>query len=120
MLSGIMLIIVTMFAVLGAYYLSDLLTGCLFKSNAKNRVAVLLATERVEDVWNGVLDLRARIPQSTIVILCQTLPDESQRLEPSMQGVLFATADTLADVVCRQLAVEKAKPACETAEIRQA
>ena len=31
MLSGVMLIIVTMFAVLGAYYLSDLLTNCLFR-----------------------------------------------------------------------------------------
>lgn len=111
MLSGIMLIIVTMFAVLGAYYLSDLLTACLFKSKTESRVAVLLAADRMEDVWNGVLDLRARIPQSTIVILCQTLPADTLRLEPSMQGVVFATPETLAEVVCRQFATEKANAA---------
>lgn len=107
MLSGVMLIVVTMFAVLGAYYLSDLLTACLFRSGAQNHVSVMPAGERVEDLWNSVLDLRARVPQSTIVVLCQTLPQECTRLEPSMQDVIFATPDTLSDVVCSQLAMRR-------------
>ena len=107
MLSGIMLIFVTMFAVIGAYYLSDLLTAFLFRSKRQANVAVLMAGDRMEDVWNGVLDLRARLPQSTVVVLCKSLPADTQHLEPSMQNVLFATPETVGEVVCQQLVVSQ-------------
>ena len=79
MLSGVMLIIVTMFAVLGAYYLSDLLTNCLF---------------------------RRRKAAEALVVLC---PQEDAFTPPGagMRGVAFATPDTLAQVVQAQLKVQE-------------
>ena len=104
MLSGIMLIVVTMFAVLGAYYVSEMLTRCLLRRRKLQNAVVLLAAHSPEEMWNGVLDVRAKLPESAVVVLCaQEL--ELHRLEPSMKGVVFATPDTLGEVVCAQLAM---------------
>ena len=53
MLSGVMLIIVTMFAVLGAYYLSDLLTNCLFRRRKAAEALVVLRADTSEQMWAG-------------------------------------------------------------------
>ncbi|MEF9969651.1 MAG: hypothetical protein RSD54_02000 [Ruthenibacterium sp.] len=105
MLSGVMLIIVTMFAVLGAYYLSDLLTGCLFKTAQVHSAVVLLATDSPEQMWNSVLEMRSRLPDSEIVILCQNRDDIPEQLEAGMQRVLFATPDTVSEMLCGCLAI---------------
>ena len=91
MLSGVMLIIVTMFAVLGAYYLSDLLTNCLFR---RRKVA------------EALVDARAALPDTAVVVLC---PQEDAFTPPGagMRGVAFATPDTLAQVVQAQLKVQE-------------
>ena len=89
MLSGVMLIIVTMFAVLGAYYLSDLLTNCLFRRRKAAEALVVLRADTSEQMWAGVLDARAALPGA------------------GMRGVAFATPDTLAQVVQAQLKVQE-------------
>ena len=103
MLSGVMLIIVTMFAVLGAYYLSDLLTNCLFR---RRKALVVLRADTSEQMWAGVLDARAALPDTAVVVLC---PQEDAFTPPGagMRGVAFATPDTLAQVVQAQLKVQE-------------
>ena len=98
MLSGVMLIIVTMFAVLGAYYLSDLLTNCLFRRRKAAEALVVLRADTSEQMWAGVLDARAALPDTAVVVLC---PQEDAFTPPGagMRGVAFATPDTLAQVV---------------------
>lgn len=104
MLSGVMLIIVTMFAVLGAYYLSDLLTQGLFRHKRLQDAVVLVAAQTQEEVWSGVLDTRKKLPDAHVVVLCP--PElQLQPLEPGMKGVLFATTETLSATVQELLAI---------------
>lgn len=104
MLSGVMLIIVTMFAVLGAYYLSDLLTESLFRRKRFQDAVLLVAAQTQEEVWSGVLDARKKLPDAHVVVVCPA-ELQLQPLEPGMQGVLFATADTLGSTVRELLAI---------------
>ena len=108
MLSVIMLVIVTLFAVLGAYYVSDLLTEGMFRKRHISRITVLLATDCLEDMWNGVLDLRAKMPHTNIIVLCKEGTPTAQRREPSLRDVVFATPETVGAVVCEQLLVQQA------------
>ena len=89
MLSGVMLIIVTMFAVLGAYYLSDLLTNCLFRRRKAAEALVVLRADTSEQMWAGVLDARAALPDTAVVVLC---PQEDAFTPPGagMRGVAYA------------------------------
>ena len=103
MLSGVMLIIVTMFAVLGAYYLSDLLTNCLFRRRKAAEALVVLRADTSEQMWAGVLDARAALPDTAVVVLC---PQEDAFTPPGA-GMAFATPDTLAQVVQAQLKVQE-------------
>ncbi|MEG1381044.1 MAG: hypothetical protein RSC73_02270 [Ruthenibacterium sp.] len=105
MLSGVMLIIVTMFAVLGAYYLSDLLTVCLFKTSKVRSAIVLLATDAPEQMWNSVLAMRNKLPESEIIVLYQNTEILPRKLEPGMQRVLFATPETVGTILCGCLAM---------------
>lgn len=107
MLSGIMLIIVTMFAVLGAYYLSDVLTMCLFKANRLQDAVVVLPSESLEQMWNGVLDVRRRLPEASIIVLSDRLEQHGKAMEPGMENVVFATPETIGALVCSALAVQK-------------
>ena len=109
MLSGVMLIIVTMFAVLGAYYLSDLLTNCLFRRRKAAEALVVLRADTSEQMWAGVLDARAALPDTAVVVLC---PQEDAFTPPGagMRGVAFATPDTLAQVVQAQLNLQEYAP----------
>ena len=106
MLSGVMLIIVTMFAVLGEYYLSDVLTRSLFHTRQIRNAVVLVATDSPEQMWAGVLDTRAKLPESEIILLCANANTIQPELEPSMQSVTFATPDTIGDAVCRCLGMQ--------------
>ncbi|MEG2930809.1 MAG: hypothetical protein RR825_03390 [Ruthenibacterium sp.] len=103
MLSAVMLILVTMFAVLGAYYLSDMFTAYVFRPKRLRRLVILQATEGMEEMWNGVLDVRARLPHTEIIVLCKEGAPTCQRLEPSLRDVVFATPQTVGAVVCEQL-----------------
>lgn len=102
MLSGVMLIVVTMFAVLGAYYLSDVLTGCLFRRKKAGDALVVLRAETGDRMWAGVLDIRAALPDIPVVVLCA----EGETLSPpgaGVRGVALATPETLAEVITAQL-----------------
>lgn len=106
MLSGVMLIIVTMFAVLGAYYLSDLLTGHLFRHRKGAQPLVVVQADSGDGMWSGVLDVRTLLPDAPVVVLCtreETLPPPGANL----RGVVFATPDTLGRVVQTQLAQQQ-------------
>ena len=106
MLSGVMLIVVTMFAVLGAYYLSDVLTGCLFRRKKAGEALVVLRAETGDRMWAGVLDVRAALPDIPVVVLCA----EGETLSPpgaGVRGVALATPETLAEVIAAQLDEQK-------------
>ncbi|MEG1011639.1 MAG: hypothetical protein RSD27_02370 [Ruthenibacterium sp.] len=103
MLGTVMLIMVTLFAVLGAYYLSDLFTAHVFRPKRARRVVILAATDCIEDLWNNVLDLRTRLPHTVILVLCKEGTPTCQRLEASLRDVVFATPQTVGAVVCEQL-----------------
>lgn len=107
MLSGVMLIVVTMFAVLGAYYLSDLLTVCFFKTKQVHSAVVLWATDSPEQMWNSVLEMRSKMPDSEIIIMRLSAEFAQEKQEPSMQRVLFATPETVGNVLCDCLAAEE-------------
>ena len=102
MLSGVMLIVVTMFAVLGAYYLSDVLTGCLFRRKKAGDALVVLRADTGDRMWSGVLDERAALPDLPVVVRCA----DGEALSPpgaGVRGVALATPDTLAEVIEAQL-----------------
>ncbi len=105
MLSGVMLIVVTMFAVLGAYYLSDLLTRCLLRRKGTRDAVVVLRARTGERLWSDVLDLRALLPDLPVVVLCGK---DGTPVPPGteLRGVTMATADTLADSIRSQFAEE--------------
>lgn len=103
MLSGVMLIIVTMFAVLGAYFLSDVLTECIFKKNSAPKVIVVLAGGNAEQVWNSVVDAKTKMPDTEIIVLCNEEPLRCQEVVPSLRGVSYASADNLNQVIGNKL-----------------
>lgn len=102
MLSGVMLIVVTMFAVLGAYYLSDLLTARLFRRKKLPGALLVVHADTGERVWENVLDAREALPDAPMVVLCT---GEAAPLPPGagLRGVVFATRETLGGVVYDQL-----------------
>ena len=100
MLSGILLILVTMLAVLGAYYLTQ---ASAKRKTLKNAV-VLLCAQDAEQMWAAVLDARAKLPDAALVVLSPKAAG-AQPLEPSMRGVTFASPATVGAEVCRLLAV---------------
>ena len=102
MLSGVALLIVMMFAVLGVYFLSEVLTGLWCREKPENTV-VLLAADTPEEMWDGVLNVRCRFPSSEIIVLRSRSGAGQQRLEASMKGVCFATPENVGDVVRRCL-----------------
>lgn len=103
MFGSIMLVIVTLFAVIGAYYLSDLMTNYLFRTKLPRRMAIVLAADSMETMWNSVLNVRAKLPHSEIIVLCAEELQNAQVLAPSLQDVTFATPDTVGELVQRQL-----------------
>ncbi len=90
-----MLIVITMFAVLGAYYLSDVLMRGMARTGHTDSAVVLLAADTPESMWSGVMDVRGKLPELPVVIVC---PERAQprRLEPGMRGVRFVSSDGLA------------------------
>lgn len=104
MLSGVMLVVVTTFAVLGAYYLTELLAQGLARHRKMPGAVVVLAPSKGGDVWGDVLDLRDRLPDAHVVVVTAGACN-LQGLEPSMKGVVFATADTVGPAVCEQLRI---------------
>ena len=86
--------------------MSDLLTNCLFRRKAAEALVVLRA-DTSEQMWAGVLDARAALPDTAVVVL---FPQEDAFTPPGAGmrgGVAFATPDTLAQVVQAQLKVQE-------------
>ncbi|WP_367925812.1 hypothetical protein [uncultured Ruthenibacterium sp.] len=104
MRSGVLLIVVTMFAALGVYYLLELAAGALFRRGKLKNAVVLLAVGSTEEMWSNVLNVRSRLPESSVIVLCEKEMD-LVRLEPGLKGVVFASPDTVGDTVCAQLAI---------------
>lgn len=104
MLSGILLILVTMLAVLGAYYLTELASQASAKRKTLKNAVVLLCAQDAEQMWAAVLDARAKLPDAALVVLSPKAAG-AQPLEPSMRGVTFASPTTVGAEVCRLLAV---------------
>ena len=104
MLSGVALIVVMMFDVLGVYFLSDALAH-LWCAERTDHAIVLLAVDSPEELWSRVLDIRSRMPAAEIVVMHHNEGLASMRLEASMEGVRFATAENVGDVICRCLAL---------------
>lgn len=104
MLSGVLLILVTMLAVLGAYYLTELATQAGAKRKTLKNAVVLLGVQDAEQMWGAVLDARAKLPDAALVVLSPKAA-ENQKLEPSMKGITFASPATVGEEICRLLAV---------------
>ena len=68
MLSGILLILVTMLAVLGAYYLTELASQASAKRKTLKNAVVLLCAQDAEQMWAAVLDARAKLPDAALVV----------------------------------------------------
>ena len=100
MLSGILLILVTMLAVLGAYYLTELASQASAKRKTLKNAVVLLCAQDAEQMWAA----RAKLPDAALVVLSPKAAG-AQPLEPSMRGVTFASPATVGAEVCRLLAV---------------
>ena len=73
MLSGILLILVTMLAVLGAYYLTELASQASAKRKTLKNAVVLLCAQDAEQMWAAVLDARAKLPDAALVVLSPLL-----------------------------------------------
>ena len=102
MLSGILLILVTMLAVLGAYYLTELASQAGAKRKTlKNAVVLLCAQDARADVGRRAGCAR-QLPDAALVVLSPKAA-EAQPLEPSMRGVTFASPGTVGAEVCRLL-----------------
>ena len=55
MKSGVILIVITMFAVLGAYYLSDLAAQWFAGRKRLRRAVVVVSGESPEEIWENVM-----------------------------------------------------------------
>lgn len=108
-MNGIILIIVTMFAVLGAYFLSDVLTSCIFKGQEVPRAVVLLSSGNLEQMWNNVLEVRQKLPDCEIIVMCSGAMDERERLDPSMRGIYFVTESEVGVMLTARLHLQNAK-----------
>ncbi len=102
MLEGVLLILVLMLAVYGAYCAADLVLSVIHHSKDTAARIVVLKAKEGSDVWEGVLDARTRFPDIPIVVLCEkqaplTPPDAGWR------GIAFAQEETLAQTVCAML-----------------
>ena len=104
MLNGIALIIVTMFAVLGVYFLSDTLARLWCHEHPRNAI-VLLSADSPEELWGGVLNVRSCMPHSEIIVLHRKDGLNCLRLEASMKGIRFATPDNVSEVIRRCFAL---------------
>ena len=112
MLSGVALIVVMMFAVLGVYFLSDTLARLWCGERPKNTV-ILLAADSPEEMWSGVLNIRSRFPSGEIIVLHKKDGLGNLRLEASMKGVRFATVSDVGEVVCRCFGTQESCSGCE-------
>ena len=99
MLSGVMLIIVTMFAVLGAYYTAELAAEFFAKKQLTRTVLVTMCTDN-----NGAYDaVMKRAPCRAavrVVVLCRDGRAPSEGVSTAMRGVHFATKEEAADIIC--------------------
>lgn len=102
MVNEMTLIALTAFAALGVYFLGTLLAQGIADRKKPLNAVVVWAPEGQEAAWGAVLDLRRRMPDANIVVLTPRAPALRQ-MEPGMEGVTFATPQTLAQTVCRQL-----------------
>ena len=83
MLSGILLILVTMLAVLGAYYLTELASQASAKRKTLKNAVVLLCAQDAEQMWAAVLDARAKLPDAALVVLSPKACSKSVRCNPT-------------------------------------
>lgn len=105
MLSGILLILVTMLAVLGAYYLTELASQAGAKRKTLKNAVCCFGAQDAEQMWAAVLGC-ARPSCRTRRWWCFRLrrPRHS-RWSPAWRGVTFASPGTVGAEVCRLLAV---------------
>lgn len=104
MLSGVMLIIVTMFAVLGAYYTAELAAEFFAKKQLTRTVLVTMCTDN-NGAYDAVMNARRAAPQCEVVVLCRDGRAPSEGVSTAMRGVHFATKEEAADIICDILAM---------------
>lgn len=104
MLSGVMLIIVTMFAVLGAYYTAELAAEFFAKKQLTRTVLFTLCTDN-DGAYGAVMNARRAVPQCEVVVLCKDGQPPSESVSAAMRGVHFATKENAADIICDILAM---------------
>lgn len=94
MKSGVILIVITMFAVLGAYYLSDLVAQW-FAGRKRLRQAVVVVTgESPEEIWENVMAVRGRMPELSVLAVYEQNQSACLR-EPGMKNIRVVAAEEL-------------------------
>lgn len=109
MLSGVMLIVITMFAVLGAYFLSEVLTDYVFKNSSAPKSVVVLANGSVEKVWNAVIEVRNKLPNCQIFVVCQNTTQSAENLQLPVKGVTFTTPENVGETINNALQIDLQK-----------
>ncbi len=104
MLSGVMLIIVTMFAVLGVYYTAEVAAE-FFAKRKLTRTVMVTAYSENEGIYETVMHLRRCVPECEVVVLCNDGNIACEKLAGSMRGVHFTTCDNAVQLICDVLAL---------------
>lgn len=92
--SGVILIIITMFAVFGAYYLSDLAAQWFAGRKHLRRAVVVISGESPEEIWENVMVVRGRMPELSVLAVYEQKQSACLR-EPGMKNIRVVAAEEL-------------------------
>ena len=102
----LMLIMITAFAVLGAYHLSELVVRALWSGTRTPRSVLLVAVQTPEQAWSSAAQLRGKMPEQELVLVYPRGLSAHQAV-PEMRGVCTITADVLAPALCEMLQIKQ-------------
>ncbi len=102
--SVLFFLVFVILAVLGAYYISDIVTTFFCGQHKNKNYIILLCANDVQKTWHSVLDVKRRQKNAKIVVFYS---EEHMKIKNNLQDILsdveFATKNTLAEVVSKCL-----------------
>lgn len=98
----LMLIVITMFAAVGAYYLSELFVQTIFKDKRMPHSVVVMAQESPEQAWADVLKIRSCIQGQQVLVVCPRAKQVT-KMQAALHDVTVIQANCLPRHLCQML-----------------
>lgn len=99
MLQNCLLIILSGFGILGAYFLAEVISELFAKKSCLPKAVVIFAAQETPELMEEIVQARRDIPDSSVYICSlEPLPDE-EKIGAQMQGVYFVRPKQLGDAL---------------------